>query len=48
MNEAKKENGSKEALVKRGDRKLKAICNLYFWMKVKENIVEAERVFSMN
>lgn len=30
MNEAKEGKGSEEALVKRGGRKVKAICNLYF------------------
>ena len=35
MNKAKKEKRSEEVLVKRGDRKVTAICNLYFMDEIK-------------
>lgn len=35
MNKAKKGKGSQEVLVKRDDRKVKVICNLFFMDEIK-------------
>lgn len=43
MNKAKKEKDSEEVLVRRGDRKVKAICNLYFMDEFKRKYCRSRK-----